>query len=306
MTCWLAIRAMLLLGVAPFASPAEETPASVVFDRDQPARLSVRTAKSGHLLVHPRIDDRDLGWFIFDSGAGASALSVDAAIELSLKPVGRGLHRGVSEAMVPFIEWEATQMTLGPATFHEPRLIGMDLEYLSKHMGRPIGGILGYEVFSECVVVVDFSESTVELHDSDAYQLPHGDWQGLMIYQRTPFVRGSFEGHQGVFRVDTGAAQDTVTFHAPAVKAYDLLEGRSTRPRTIFGSAGSLDIRVGTMTSFELAGRTFETVSVGFATQDVGAFSDVHTAGNIGGQFLEPFTVVFDYKHARIGFLEED
>lgn len=59
-------------GDAAFRMPP--APADARFAADVPAALEVRRARTGHLLVKPRIDGRDVGWFIFDSGAGNSTL----------------------------------------------------------------------------------------------------------------------------------------------------------------------------------------------------------------------------------------
>lgn len=55
--------------------------------RADPA-LAVRRAPTGHLLVHPRINGKDAGAFIFDTGAGMCVVSAPHSAELGLRASG--------------------------------------------------------------------------------------------------------------------------------------------------------------------------------------------------------------------------
>ena len=115
-----------------------------------------------------------------------------------------------------------------------------------------------------------------------------------------------FEGREAPFRLDTGAAGDTVSFHEPAVAEFALLEGRETSGAMAGGVGGMVKMRSGTVTTFAIGGHTFENMPAQFATQRVGAFADPYTAGNIGGVVLGNFRLVLDYPHRRIGFIERE
>jgi len=296
----LALAAVALL---PGGAATGGAANSVRFDATREPVLDVRRLKTGHLLVRPRVDEQDLGWFLFDTGSGSNVLAAEAALRLSLEPSGHGLHRGVSGKEVPFLAWKARSLELGPVRLLSPEFVGLDLDFLSRSLGTTVVGVLGHELLLECIVEFRQSDARIALHDPATYRLTSGAWQGILLHERIPCVRGTFEGREGRFRIDTGAPQDTVTFHAPSVLRYGLLDERSTRRRRITGIAGHLTIEEGLLSSFELGGVRFESLPAGFAIEDVGPLADPHVDGNVGGRLLEPFTVVFDYRRARIAFV---
>ena len=66
---------------------------------------------------------------------------------------------------------------------------------------------------------------------------------------------------------------------------------------------GSVATCTGSLGDFLLGGRRFEAPRASFALEDKGAFADDYVLGNIGGKFLEPFLLVFDYPSRRLGFV---
>jgi hypothetical protein len=284
-------------------TPRLEAPADTRFDAQVSPQLDVKRVASGHLLVHPLVDGRDLGWFIFDSGAGTSCIS--KAVTDGLRgPLGEILATGIGGS-VPAHFWRAEELRIGPLSLANPTFMELDLAFLEQHFGVPVGGILGYELFARCVVAVDMSASRVALHDPAKYALPAaGRWTPTQIFGRRPCVTAQFEGRDGVFLIDTGAAQDTVTFHYQVVADLAMLDGRDTTAGAAGGVGGVVATRVGELSSFRLGGRTFENLRASFVLEDRGAFANDYLSGNIGGVLLEPFELVFDYPNGRLGFIE--
>ena len=134
------------------------------FKEGVPAALEVKRVPSGHLLVHPLVDGQDVGWFIFDTGAGTNCLALAAAEALELEPFGAIGARGIG-GTVKSSFYRAGKLTLGPLELDAPILLGLDLAFLEQHFGVTIGGILGYELLSRCVAELDFATSSIALHD---------------------------------------------------------------------------------------------------------------------------------------------
>lgn len=278
-------------------------PADTRYRADVPPAVEVKRVASGHLLVHPTVDGQDLGWFIFDSGAGTNCISTSVTDALESEPFGEIGAKGVG-GTVPAQFWRAHELALGPVVIADPTFMGLDLAFLERAFGVEIGGILGYEFFSRCVVELDMQGATIALHDPARYALPEGGrWEEVVIYARHPCVRAGFEDHEGLFKIDTGAAGDTVTLHYDAVRELDLLTGRETRPSGAGGVGGIVATRVGPLASFRLGGHDFEAIQASFALEDKGAFADGYVQGNIGGKLLAPFVLVFDYPQGRLGFV---
>jgi len=278
------------------------TPSDTRFLQDVAPALEVKRVASGHLLVHPTIEGQDLGWFIFDSGAGTNCIATSVTDALAGEPFGEIGAKGVG-GTVPARFWRASELALGPIVITSPVFMGLDLAFLERHFGVEIGGILGYEFFARCVVELDM-QGTIALFDPARYTLPAaGRWEDVVLYARHPCVQAAFEDHQGLFKIDTGAAGDTVTLHYDAVRELALLDGRETRLSGAGGVGGVVPVRVGELASFRLGGHDYDTIQASFALEDKGAFADGYVLGNIGGKLLAPFTLVFDYPQGRLGFV---
>jgi hypothetical protein len=289
---------------ASFA-PRLAAPGDTRFDTTVPAKLEVKAVASGHLLVHPLVNGKDLGWFIFDTGAGINCIS-NAVTDGLEGPLGEIGARGIG-GTVPSRLWRAKELRLGPLTVNTPVFMGLDLAFLEPHFGVPVAGILGFELLARCVVEVDMDADSISLFDPATYALPDpGRWEEALLYGRQPCVRARFEEREGVFKIDTGAADDTVTFHYQVVKDLELTKDRATKPGKAGGVGGTVTTLVGELASFTLGGHEFLALPASFTLEDKGAFSDDYVWGNIGGKLLEPFRIAFDYPSGRLGFIPRE
>jgi hypothetical protein len=279
--------------------PVTTRPADTRWDSATPARLEVRRVRSGHLLVHPLVNGRDAGWFILDSGAGTMVIDQKVADRLGMPAVGEIVAVGVA-GMTKTRFRMGGPLRLGPLTMSRARYLDLDLGFLTKAFGVPVGGIVGRDLFARAAVEIDISGEAVSLHDPARYRLEGAQWQELFFSGRNPAVRARFEGdREGLFKLDTGSDQ-TVSIHAPAVERFGLLAGRETRESRSGGVGGSRPSRRGKLAWFELAGYRFESPEVEFTGAGAGAFSDVYATGNIGAGFLKAFRIVFDYGNKRV------
>lgn len=285
---------------SPYARPAP--PDDARFAPAVPAALEVKKAPTGHLLVHPTVNGKDVGWFIFDTGAGANVLTARVADELALATIAKVPAVGVGGAVESRVV-RAESLVLGPMTMDQPVAVVMDLSFLDQYMGTPIGGIVGYGLLSRAVLEIDMLTPALSLHDAAHPDPSITDWHKLYVYERVPCVEAKFEGHDGIFKLDTGAGKSTVSFHVPAVEKLRLLDNRETSPTVQGGVGGMVAARTGQLESFEIAGKRHENVKVIFSTEGKGAFADAYTTGNLGGGFLDDFILVLDYRNGRIAYI---
>ena len=299
--------ALASLERAPGLAPAELAPAAppadLRFDPSAPALVEARRVATGHVLVHPLLSGKDVGWFILDTGAGALCLAPKIAADLDLLEVGTVTAAGVG-GQVPAKLRRGGELKLGPATLLAPTFVELDLAFLEPYFGVPVAGILGYDFFARTVVAVDYATPRVEVHAPGAYALPEGaSWGRLVLDRRLPCVEASFEGDRtGIFRIDTGAS-GTVQFHAAAVERLGLLTGRETKPMVVGGVGGMRTIRSGDLAWFELAGHRRAPLEAGFEPEEGAQEISPHVAGTLGGGLLAPFTMVLDMPGRRIAFL---
>lgn len=287
----------------PFAMPPRPAP-DAKFDPAVPAKLEARRGATGHMLIHPRVNGEDVGWFILDSGAGTMVISPAVADQLKMPAFGRITALGVGGAVKARFR-EGNSIRVGPMTIDKPVFIELDFSRLSTIFGVPIAGICGFDVFSRAVVTYHLDEGGVEIHDPATFKLAGGAWGDLLLNNRLPVVRAGFEGNrEELFTLDTGS-NATVTFHAPAVRRLKLLENREVKTQRFGGVGGFQEVKVGAIDYFQLGGKRFEKPQVQFSEAMTGAFTEPYVAGNIGGEFLRGTRVVFNYPARKIAFVPE-
>ncbi len=288
----------------PLVDLPRERPKDTRFDPSVISRLECRKAPSGHLLVHPLVEDADVGWFVLDSGASVMVIDKACAEALEMPAFGRVLGYGASDDVLESQLREGGSFVLGPMRIDRLFYNELDLGALSTAMGERLAGICGYDLFARAVVSVDMKKGIIDLFDPETFVLADAAWLHLTLHLNHPHVLCAFEGdEEGVFRLDVGAALPNVIFHGPAVERLKLLEGRESKIlRGLQGAAGGVSARVGILEWFELGGERFENVSAMFTTENRGAIADPWTLGTIGGGLMGRFVVVFDYPHRRIAF----
>lgn len=284
-----------------FAIPAW-TPEKITFDATVPARLESKKAISGHILVHPKVEGKDVGWFILDSGADIMVIDRGVADDLKLKSVGKlplvGIGGVVQE---PFRI--VNQFQLGPATLSDIAFAELDLSQIGKFLGVKMAGIVGYDYFRRSIVGVDLESASVDVYDPLKFQLSQGTWTPVKFSSGNPVIEAALEGNRtGWFRLDTGA-NGTVSFHSPFVEKEQLLKDRKTSASGNYGVGGVSEARTGTIQWFELAGHRFENPTATFSLAKTGAFTDTYLAGNIGQDFMKPFEILFDFGGSRVAML---
>lgn len=277
----------------------------VAYDATAQGPLESKLLASGHVIVKPRVDGKEVGWFIFDTGAGAMCIDPKLADELELPAFGEETVVGVAGKTTSCFR-ESKTLTLGPTTMLEPYYIEVDLSFLEQYFKVKIAGIIGYDYIARTVVELELATGAIATYLPAEYELAEGEWVPLQIDENHPVVPASFEGdHTGPFKLDTGA-DGTVTFHAPTVDRLKLLEGRDLQEGMSMGVGGSGKSYSGKIAWFELGGHRFDNPRVGFSQVEAGALRDAYTMGNIGHGFLRPFRLIFDYPHRRIAFVPRE
>lgn len=290
------------LSPAHFAMPPEVA-ADIRFDPGVPAMLECKRAKTGHVLVRPLVAGKDVGWFIFDTGAGAMCLDTRAAAELALAPLASIPAVGVGGAAMSNL-YRPDSIAIGPVMLASPLTVELKLAFLDQHLGEKIAGIVGYNLLARCVAVVDLSAGRVSLHEPGVYRLPDGAaWVSIVVNGRTPTVRATFEGHEGLFTLDTGASGSAVVIFPHTARRLNLLDGRETTESRLGGVGGFIAARTGTLAWLDLGGVRHENLSVSFASESKGAFANRYLDGNIGVGVLSKSVLVFDYPESRMAFI---
>ncbi len=286
-------------------APATTTPAGYPSQGDarfEPAidpSVEVKRAPTGHLLVRPKVNGIEAGWFIFDTGAGICVIATKRADGIELESSGTLQTTGIGSTNATLLR--AKTVELGPLTLDDVPMIELDLAFLKPHLGEEIGGVLGYGLLSRCVAEIDLAAPSIALHDPAEFELSGCEWTSAALDKFIPVVSGKFEGHDGLFTLDTGA-NDAISFHADTVKKLDLLKDRATTDAKLGGVGGFIKTKRGRLASFALGGAEATDLDATFEVEEKSG-ADRRIAGNIGVGWLKRTVLTTDYGHGRVAFV---
>ncbi len=250
-------------------------------------------ALSGHLFVRVMLDGRGPFRMLFDAG-GANVLTKETAALLAGpgKPVASTVSVGVTS--VNGVELAGQRYVVADIDAFLRRVEGVD----------DVAGIVGLEWFVRMPVKVDYARSRLTLYDPAQFKYA-GTGTRVPVAERgrLPKVKGSLDGNDGLFELDTGSrASLTLT---PAFAARHDLEKRyavKTEAITGVGVAGPMRTLLGRGKMLKLG--TVEVpspvVSIPVDVKTSPASADV--AGNAGYGVLRQFAITYDLPNDAVWF----
>lgn len=174
----------------------------------------------------------------------------------------------------------------------------------SPTLGIPIHGIMGYDLFRDFVVEIDYGRKILKFHDPETYVHRKNKRQEslpLSIIQKKAYIDGNLilKGEQPVrLLVDTGSSDAIWLFENGTInvpdKYYEDFLGKGLNGN-IFGKRTKVDtIQIG----------RFALKDAKVAFPDKKSFSAIKNLGtrngSVGGEVLKRFNIVFDYGHNKI------
>lgn len=114
-----------------------------------------------HLLVRGLANGRAQGYFLLDTGASASLLSKEAAMDVVQRPIGSdGIQMRGVRGELPGIAVPA-RVEIAGREWHDPGAIAVDLEHLSRQVGVELLGVLGYPLLSQSILTINYRKGLV-------------------------------------------------------------------------------------------------------------------------------------------------
>ncbi len=261
-----------------------------------------------HIYFDANVPGHGTMRFIFDSGAGGTALNADLVERLKLEHLGQVEARGVGGADVSEV-YQLDSLHIGDLSLSDLPVYAMDLSPLQAAGTKRIDGIVGYDLLSRFAITVDYEDSNLIIHrDSKVDRSGWGSECRLNLDFRLPYIDARInDGIIGRFRLDTGSGA-TVDFNSPFVERNNLLaEDRSQYHQvTAVGIGGGSSGLIGELPALELCDYRIDSVLVNYSTSESGIFAGAQTAGNIGAGVLKRFIVTFDYPTESIYFKPTD
>ncbi|MEJ8802385.1 aspartyl protease family protein [Pontibacter sp. H249] len=263
------------------------------------------------IIIPVQINDSQPLNFILDSGVRntlitrlyySDAFSLNAADKITLQGLGSG-HK--VEAL--FSSGNVMSMPGIQGDNHQVYVLMEDVFNLSHRMGMPVHGIIGYDIFKNFIVKINYATKILTLYSPDtklkkkrkAEEFP------LMIEGNKAYVQGKVRQQNGdtlnvKLVLDTGAS-NTLSLYLPTnskltlpPKVLDTYIGR--------GLGGDIHGKIGRLDAFVLGKYELFDLPAAYPDEEAIklALNIANRNGNLGSDILNRFTVILDYPHNKL------
>lgn len=260
---------------------------------------------SNFFVIESRQDNGEVYRFLLDTGSTVSYVTPALAKTLTLKP-----KRGAAPQRVKVrsanggqTELEAIilrRLSLGESHFERVPALVFDFTDLSGHLGLRIDGIIGFPLFRNTLLTMDYPGSRLVIAPYPAAfappprQTPRVSTIAFNNQQGTPLIPIQMGNESFVILIDTGSDGSLS------------LNPVGLHPRFANGP------RVGTIVSSlqgdrrQLTGRLNQDVLIGAHTIERPIVDLTDQLSSIGGEFLRHFILTFDQRRNQVTFTRND
>lgn len=249
------------------------------------------------IIVEAKWDRYGPYHFVIDTGSANTLVSPTMARRYgSGVPLSDAPHVQVASAEGDVIELPATslrRLELGGARFEDVPVLVYDCAQLSAHFGLRIDGILGFPLFRNTRLTLDYPHDRVLIQPSNATSLTPGTSVPFDDANKTPLIPVRVGDRTMLMLVDSGS---DATFSLNPV-------GLDTK----FSAGPRAGATVGTIAGDhpQQIGRLQEKLSVAGYDLPNPVVDLTDELSAIGGGILRYFTVTFDPQNDRVSFLRE-
>ncbi len=288
--------AALVLAQGPEADPAPSTPIATL----------PMTTPLGLPFVWATVGGGEPRWLCFDTGATQTFLdrTFVEGLGFAVQDLGTSTQPG---GTVRFGKTSGVTLQLGAFTWPNRTVGAVPMGQLTGAVGRPLWGIMGYDLPQAKVVELDYGAGRMRLYEPEGFRYSgRGEALDLEIRRTKPLVklrltRRDGEEVTGKFLVDAGSAQ-TISLSPHFYDEVIAADQPSVAARG-WGFGGTQATGKLVRIDKVVLGRHTFTDVVAHAVVSDGTSGRRFYAGIIGGELLRRFTVTFDYRRTRM-FLE--
>lgn len=250
------------------------------------------------LLIEAKWDRYGPYHFLIDTGSSVTLVTPTLARRYAgREPPSPGTTRvrvtGSDGTITELPRGSLRRLELGAARFEDVDVLVYDCAPLSAHLGVRIDGVLGFPLFRETLLTLDYPGSRVTLQPARSYKRLAGTPIPFDDARKTPVIPVRLGDRTLVALVDSGS------------DALFSLNPVGVEPTFVFGP--KVGATVGTIAGdrTQQIGRLSETLTISDYAfrQPVVELSDELSA--IGGGMLRNFTVSFDQLHDHVTFYRE-
>ena len=301
-TVWLVAAVICLLFASGCSSISRRAPGRTVVEVEAttlPARII-----SNFFVVENQWGDGRTYRFIVDTGSTISYVSTDLARRFAVKEKKGAAPRlvVVRSASGEEIKLEAItlrQLTLGVSLFERVPALIYDFTDLSGHLGVPIDGIIGFAVFKNALLTLDYPGSRLVLAPNPTAITPPakpGPRASTLIFNNqhgTPLIPVQMGNESFFVLIDTGS--DGSLSLNPA----------GLHPRFAHSPRSGTLISTLQGDRLQLTGRITQPVLIGTHTIDQPILDLTDQLSSLGGELLRHFTLTFDQHRNQVTFARD-
>src|SRR5690349_20659160 len=250
----------------------------------------------GCVAAQVRIDGKDAGWFVLDTGAPRVALDIRAAERLGIAALGTS-NAGRKVARFGTIE-------VGEAKLASSFGVLINMPESSVKGEHDVAGLLGGSFLREAPFTIDFADLALTLHDPATFRAPAGAAGPFPFATESEFLllRGKIEGYDASFMLDTGLRDEAVVLRPYVTRFPELVRDKPSAPQASAGVNGVMMGRFYPFESLELLGRTWAPIRASVPDDVKAPFGElpVDCAAIAGCAQLRDARVTFDYSARQI------
>lgn len=254
---------------------------------------------SNYLVVEAKWDKRGPYHFLIDTGAAVTLVSPDLAARYAAKnapppttPLVRVRSADGETALLTATTLR--RIELGDAVFENVQALIYDCAAISAHLGIQIDGILGFPLFRETILTLDYPNARVLLQRRSAAPLLPGTPIPFNNDRKTPIIPLRLGDQTFVALIDSGS-DATLSLNPVGLQPAFAVQPRPGA--TIATLSGDREQRIG---------RLADTLSVGDYQIQRPVVDLTDELTSIGGGLLKHFTVSFDQEHSQVTFHREN
>lgn len=247
--------------------------------------------------------------FLLDTGVDTTVLlNLEEADSLQLKNARKIRLRGLGgEELIEAYRSDRNRLRIGKAVNDSLTLylIYDEAVNFSPRLGIPVHGIIGYDLFKDFVVEINYTRKFIRLHDPERFRknLRRYNSIGLRFFQNKPYINSRIVIEEKpvdvILLVDNGLGDAIWLFNEnDDIKVPE----RNFEDFLGLGLLGDVTGKRSRIQSMSLGDYTLEEVTAAFpdsaSVQGLRLFDDRN--GSIGAEVLRRFNAFFDYGEQQV------
>ncbi|GAA4821594.1 PDZ domain-containing protein [Algivirga pacifica] len=292
------------------------------FEREKQKKLRIKFQLINNLIIIPVYVNRQKEPlnFVLDTGVGypimvhkEAAKNAKLNTQRMRKITIKGVGTDQTESLDAYHSWGNHIHIKGGVIGNNQDVLfpERDIYHLSENLGMEIHGLIGYNIFKDFVIDLNYNRKTITLYQHDYFQKKvkrrKKRYQTIPmdVRNRRAFITANLSGQPQPLdslelMIDTGASNGITLFEDENENL--LASTKALRTYLGVGLNGSLYGKLDRRKAFQIGDYTFKNPVINFpdtlAFRGIGEQTD--RKGSVGGELLRRFKITLDYQNETI------